>query len=102
MPVTVSQFQSFIENPPAEHARVAFLFRQAQGKRAQAETNVTAAEKGLEVARATLAEATGYQKALQDVITFEIERSNAELVLKAQNQTPPEPPALTPINGAPA
>jgi outer membrane protein TolC len=103
MPVNLSQFQRFVENPPETHARVAFLFRQAQAKRAQAETALVAAEKAVEAARATLSEATGYQKALQDVITFEIERDM--MILKAaappaEPQSQPDPPAQT--NGASA
>lgn len=106
MPVPLSQFQGFIENPPTEHARTAFLFRQAQAKRAQAESGVAAAEKALEAAKAAHAEAIGYQKALQDVITFAIERENDEAKARAmaerKAEPAPEPPAPTPDNGATA
>ena len=49
--------KAYLDDPPAEHARVCFMYRQAIGARQQAETRVAEAREAAKAAQETLGQA---------------------------------------------
>jgi hypothetical protein len=53
----IETMKAYLDNPPSEHARVCFMYRQAIGGRQQAEARVAAARAALKAAQDDLGQA---------------------------------------------
>lgn len=62
------EIKKFVDNPPADSADVAFMYRQAAGSRIQLQRRAEELQRELQGVQTAVVKAVGYEEALHDVI----------------------------------